>query len=51
MKNTELGQPVDIPGAEVWEVAELRGEHPLRPVAVRQLDRFLNLFCNSWYHK
>jgi hypothetical protein len=37
--------PVDVPGAEVGEVAELGGKHPLGAVHVGQLDRRRNLFC------
>jgi len=37
--------PVNVPGAEVGEVAELGGKHPLGAVAVGQLDGLLNLLC------
>jgi hypothetical protein len=38
-------KPVDVPGAEVREVAELGGKHPLGAVHVGQLDRRRYLFC------
>jgi hypothetical protein len=37
--------PVDVPGAEVWEVAQLGGKHSLGAVTIGQLDRLLNLLC------
>jgi hypothetical protein len=45
MVHLSTNKPVDVPGAEVREVAELGGKHPLGAVHVGQLDRCRNLFC------
>jgi hypothetical protein len=45
MQMVNVFTPVDVPGAEVREVAELGGKHPLGAVHVGQLNRRSNLFC------